>query len=175
MRKRAQRKSIPLSERPSVKKIRTEKKPIRVRKNWWIAISLVGIFFLVLFLNAYFNLTSEVSINREGTGLNKFYLSGPDPYYNMRLVNQTLETGRYPFYVSGEKDPLLNYPFGRQGGGRAPLLNMMAIGFSRLLVPFMSESDAIGYSMQFVAALFGALIVFPVFLIFHIYNKTYSG
>ncbi|MCK4902850.1 MAG: glycosyltransferase family 39 protein, partial [Thermoplasmatales archaeon] len=50
-------------------------------------------------------------------------------------------------------------------GGRAPLFNMMALGFSRLLTPFMNEIDAIGYSMQFIPALFGALLVFPVYFI----------
>jgi dolichyl-diphosphooligosaccharide--protein glycosyltransferase len=42
---------------------------------------------------------------------------------------------------------------------------MMAIGFSRLLTPFMDEVDAVGYSMQFVPALFGALLIFPVYFI----------
>ena len=168
MRKRAQRKSIPVTKTPSVKKIRTEKKPTHVKKNWWIALSLVGIFFLVLFLNAYFNLTSEVSINQGGTGLNKFYLSGPDPYYNMRLVETTVETGKYPFY--SDNDPLLNYPLG-ESGGRPPLLNMLALGFSRFFVPFMSETDAIGYSMQFLPALFGALLIFPVYYL----GKTLFG
>jgi dolichyl-diphosphooligosaccharide--protein glycosyltransferase len=80
----------------------------------------------------------------------------------MRLVNQTLETGQYPYY--SESDPLLNYPFGRSGD-RAPLFNMMAISFSRFLAPFMPEVDAVGYAMQFVPALFGALLVFPVYFI----------
>jgi len=172
MRKRSQRRgSIEEVEQPkkTIKTIR--KKPI-IKRNQWIAISLVGIFFMVLFLNSYFNIASEVAINPDGDVVSeKFYLSGPDPYYNMRLVNKTLESGKYPFYVAGQEDPLLNYPLGRDGGGRAPLLNMMAIGFSRLLLPFMSEMDAIGYSMQFVPALFGALIVFPIYFI----GKTLFG
>ena len=166
MRKRAQQKSKPAAEEPKhvVQQMRPkmEKKPSMVKKNWWIAISLIGIFLLVLFLNTYFNLTSEVSINPEGEGFDKFYLSGPDPYYNMRLIEGTYETGRYPYYV--ENDPLLNYPLGARGG-RAPLFNMMAIGFSRFLTPFMNEVDAIGYSMQFIPALFGALLIFPVYFI----------
>jgi len=172
MRKRAQRRSYIEEKIETARTIKPIKKKVTIKKKQWIAISLVGIFFMVLFLNSYFNIISEVAINPDGeTVSEKFYLSGPDPYYNMRLVDQTLETGQYPFYVSGEKDPLLNYPFGRQGGGRAPLLNMMAIGFSRLLTPFMSETDAIGYSMQFVPALFGALLVFPVYFI----GKTLFG
>ncbi len=166
MRKRAQRRIRPTSEDPKyiAKSSRPilEKKQFSVKKNWWIAIALVGIFFMVLFLNSYFNVASEVSINPEGEGFNKFYLSGPDPYYNLRLVKETYETGKYPFFY--EPDPLLNYPLG-SAGGRAPLFNMMALGFSRVLSPFIDEIEAVGYAMQFVPALFGALLVFVVYFI----------
>jgi len=166
MRKRAQRKTKYQGEEPKhvivKEKPRFEKTPVLTKKNWWIAISLISIFFLVLFFNTYFNLTTEISLNPEGEGFSKFYLSGPDPYYNMRLVEGTYNTGIYPYY--SDLDPLLEYPTGA-GGGRAPLLNMMALGFSRFLTPFMNEVDAIGYSMQFVPALFGALLIFPVYFI----------
>jgi dolichyl-diphosphooligosaccharide--protein glycosyltransferase len=166
MRKRAQLKGRyteyeprHITERPTEK---FEEKPKFSMRKSWIAIALIGIFFLVLFYNSYFNVTSGLPIDEEATGLGKYLLSGPDPYYNMRLVQVTHETGRYPFYT--ELDPMLNYPLG-ESGGRAPLLNMMALGFSRFLSPFMSEIDAIGYSMQFIPALFGALLVFPVYFI----------
>ena len=168
MRKRAQRKSKPIldeSKHVSMKtRITKEEKSYRFdfKKNWWIAVSLLGIFLLILFFNSYYNASTEISINPEGEGFDKFYLSGPDPYYNMRLVEQTHNTGRYPYY--SEDDPLLNYPLGRSGA-RAPLFNMMALGFSRVLTPFMNEIDAIGYSMQFIPALFGALLIFPVYFI----------
>ncbi len=176
MRKRAQRKSKPEPEKtykpntPSNKIIDKNFLPKKFNnKNWWIAISLISIFLLILLFNTYFNVTSDVAINPDGEGLDKFYLSGPDPYYNMRIVEETYETGTYPFY--SEDDPLLNYPIGRSGG-RAPLFNMMALGFSRLLTPFMDEIDAIGYSMQFIPALFGALLIFPVYFIGkNIFNK----
>lgn len=135
----------------------------RLKKNWWIGVSLIAIFFLVLFMNSYFNIVSNVNLNPDGTTLSDtYYLSGPDPYYNMRLVENTVQTGRFPYF--SESDPLLAYPFGKSGG-RAPLLVMSAIGFSKLLTPFMSEADAVGYSMQFVPALFGALLIFPVYFI----------
>jgi len=167
MRKRVQRKSRSAIDEPKhiVQRTKIEKKPLGVKKNWMVAISLVGIFLLVLLLNSYFNAASGISINDDGEGLDKFYLSGPDPYYNMRLVDETLHgenAGHYPFY-SGD-DPLLNYPL-EKSGGRPPLFNMMAIGFSRVLVPFMDEVDAVGYSMQFIPALFGALLIFPVYFI----------
>jgi len=166
MRKRAQRKSKTYKEEPKhiAKKVKTktEIETPKTQRSWWIAISLVAIFLLVLFFNSYFNITSDVAYNPDGEGFEKYYLSGPDPYYNMRLVEGTYETGVYPYYSS--EDPLLNYPIGARGG-RAPLLNMMAIGFGKLMSPFMDEIDAIGYSMQFIPALFGALLVFPVYFI----------
>jgi len=175
MRKRAQRKSRPTIDEPkhvSMKAlaVKEEKTPrFNVKKNWWIGVTLVGIFLLIIFMNTYYNATSEIAINPEGEGLNKFYLSGPDPYYNMRLVEETHDTGIYPYY--SENDPLLNYPLGRSGA-RAPLFNMMALGFSRTLTPFMDEIDAIGYSMLFIPALFGALVIFPVYFIGkEVFNK----
>ena len=152
---------------------KTEEKALKnfLPKNWWIALSLIAIFLLVLFLNTYFNLTSGEPFNPDGSGLSRYYLSGPDPYYNMRLIQQTLygdNPGHYPYY--SDRDPLLNYPIGASGG-RAPLMNMLAIAFARLLTPFMSEIDAVGYSMQFIPALFGALIVFPIYFI----GKTAFG
>jgi len=172
MRKRSQRRMI-IEEKSQFEPKKTAvQKKFKINKNQWIALSLVGIFFMVLLLNSYFNVVSEASLNPEGERLSeKFYLSGPDPYYNMRLVEQTLETGKYPFYQAGELDPLLNYPLGRRGGGRAPLMNMVAIGFSRVLLPFMEEVDAVGYSMQFIPALFGALLIFPVYFM----GKTIFG
>jgi len=166
MRKRAQRRFRTITEEPKTVTKQTkpifEKKKFGIKKNWWTAVALIGIFLMLLFLNTYFNATSGVSINPEGEGFNKFYLSGPDPYYNLRLIKETFETGKYPFFY--ENDPLLNYPLG-SSGGRAPLFNMMALGFSRLLTPFMDEVEAVGYSMQFIPALFGALMVFVVYFI----------
>jgi len=177
MRKRVQRKSKSVIDEPKhiVQKTKIEKKPRGVKKNWMIAVSLVGIFLLVLLLNSYFNAASEISISDDGEGLDKFYLSGPDPYYNMRIVDETLHgenAGHYPFY--SEEDPILKYPLGRTGS-RAPLLNMMAIGFSRFLTPFMDEVDAVGYSMQFIPALFGALLIFPVYFIGKILFNNKAG
>ncbi len=172
MRKRAQIK-MESTETPSPVEPKQETKSqrqfFRFKKQSWTTVTLIGIFCLVLLLNTYFNFISDVNFNPHGTTLDeKFYLSGPDPYYNMRLVEETVKTGRYPFYH--ENDPMLNYPIGRSGG-RAPLLNMLAIGFSNLLTPFMSQSDALGYAMQFIPALFGALLVIPIYYL----GKTLFG
>ena len=98
MRKRTQRKSKPEIRKPKhVKQIqtKTEEKKFQFKKKGWVALALVGIFFTVLFFNSFFNISSDVAVNPDGEGLEKYYLSGPDPYYNMRLVNVTYETGKY--------------------------------------------------------------------------------
>ena len=92
MRKRAQRKSILIESSEKTVDKTPQKKIIfpKMNKQMWIALSLVAIFFMVLFLNTYFNVTSEQTYNPEGEEFGKYYLSGPDPYYNMRLVDQTM-------------------------------------------------------------------------------------
>lgn len=178
MRKRAQFKMSTQSKSVSISQPMTvtsgpERKRFRLKKNWWIGVSIIVIFFLVLFMNSYFNIISNVDINSEGNTLSEtFYLSGPDPYYNMRLVENTIQNGSFPYY--SYNDPLLSYPLGKSGG-RPPLLVMSAIGFSKLLTPFMNEADAVGYSMQFVPALFGALLVFPIFFIGKILFNRKAG
>ena len=170
MRKRAQRKSIPVEsvEKQVDKKIGkkfTKNNKFRINKKWWVAGSLIAIFLMVLMLNTYFNVAGGAPFNEDGTGFDKYYLSGPDPYYNMRHVEETMygeNAGNYPFY--GENDPLLNYPLGRSGG-RGPFMNILAIGFGQLMTPVMDEVDAVGLAMQFLPALFGALLVFPIYFI----------
>ncbi|RLF64000.1 MAG: hypothetical protein DRN33_03020 [Thermoplasmata archaeon] len=140
-------------------------------KKWTIPL-LIGAFFLVLFLNTYFNYTSGIAINEDGTFgeepsvTDKFYLAGPDPYYNARLVETTVKTGHYPYLggIHGGEDPLLNYPIGRSGG-RPPLFNMITVGVGGLLSPFVGETDGLGYAMQFLPAIYGALLVIPVYMI----------
>ena len=165
MRKRAQKKGMPVeSDKKQIETIPRKKTKIpKMNKQVWIAISLVAIFLMVLFLNTYFNVSSGQTYNPDGEGLGRYYLSGPDPYYNMRIVEQTMygdNPGEYPFFA--EEDPLLNYPLERSGG-RKPLMNMMAIMLSQFATPFIDEIDALGLAMQFLPALFGALLVFPVY------------
>ena len=136
-------------------------------KKYVTVILVAGAFMSVLLLNTYFNLTSDIGINKNGETLeDKFYLSGPDPYYNMRLLQKTLETGKFPFIggAHGEKDPLLNYPL-HGSGGRPPLFTMFTIGLGKILSLFMDDVTAMGYAMQLVSPIYGALLVLPVYFI----------
>jgi len=139
-------------------------KPIfqKPKKEIWIAVALIGIFCLVLFMNSYFNYTYGISYDSTGQSIGtRFLLSGPDPYYNMRLCQETLATGHYPFVTSG--DPLLNYPVSHLSSARPPLFNMVAVGSTKLLEPFLGTMDALGWSMLLLPAIYGALLVFPVY------------
>ena len=148
-------------------------------KKWTIPL-VIGAFFLVLFFNTYFNYTSGIAINEGGTFGNepsvtdKFYLAGPDPYYHARLVEITVNTGRYPYMggIHGGTDPLLNYPMGRSGG-RPPLFNMMTVGVGSLISPLVGgEMNGLGYAMQFLPAIYGALLVIPLYIIgSRVFNK----
>ena len=144
--------------------------------NAYVAFSLVMAFMLVLFLNSYFNYTSGSAFNEEGDTLGtRFYLSGPDPYYNMRTCVETIKQGSYAYAPSqGENgDPLLNYPISEKGA-RPPLFNMIAIASARIVdgITNMGIWEALGWCMLFLPALYGALLVFPVYLLGkEIFNK----
>jgi dolichyl-phosphooligosaccharide-protein glycotransferase len=144
--------------------VKVVRKKMLNKKSLFIGISLVSIFFLVLFFNSYFNYTAGTAFNSEGTTLGtRFFLAGPDPYYNMRLCQETLKTGHYPFVLLTDGDPLLNYPVGILAGARPPLFNFVALGTVQLLSPIMNQMDALGWVMLFMSAIYGALLIFPVY------------
>ena len=159
-RKRGSRRTYIKQEQ--VKKPATKKE----KKKIYFSFILIALFCLVLFFNSYFNYTSEVAHNPDGdTFGTRFYLSGPDPYYNLRLCQITLETGEYPFVELSDGDPLLNYPVGVYAGARPPLFNMLAVGATHLVsgVTGMEQMEALGWCMLFLPAIYGALLVFPVY------------
>ena len=123
-----------------------------------IAVILIGLFCLVLFMNSFFAFTSGVAHNPDGDTLGtRFYLFGPDPYYNMRTCEQTMKNG----YYSPIDDPLLNYPIGDKGA-RPPLFNMIAVSITTL---GGGSIDALGWTMLCLPAIYGALLIFPVYSI----------
>ena len=66
---------------------------MKMKTKYITAIMLVGIFFCVLFFNTYWNATSGVGLNPDGeTFEEKYYLSGPDTYYNARTIRRMIET-----------------------------------------------------------------------------------
>ena len=121
-----------------------------------ILLILVGCFFLALFANSFYSIATGNNFNPEGDTLGtRFYLVGPDSYYNMRTCEQIMESGYYPV---GE-DKLLNHPVG-QKGARPPVFTMIATSITNLLG---GSTDALGWVMLLLPAIYGALLVFPVY------------
>ena len=163
MRKRIRRESKEEQSQASKVSIEQPKEKRKDRKKIFYAITLIGIFFLVLFFNSYFNYTSNIAFNPQGTTLGtRFYLSGPDPYYNMRQCTETLRLGYYPYVPPHSYDPMLNYPTGLRGT-RPPLFTMMTVGSTQILQNFMPQMDALGWCMLFLPAIYGALMIFPIY------------
>jgi len=162
-RKRVKQKQKKVVSKPKSEPIHETRKKTFLTKRTVTIITLVGIMFLVLFMNSYFNYTSGGAYNEDGDTLGtKFYLSGPDPYYNMRTCEETLEKGYYPYVV--DEDPLLNYPVGDKGS-RPPFFNMIAVSSALFVntVSGMPVLDALGWCMLFLPAIYGALLIFPVY------------
>ncbi len=155
---------------------KTTKKP-SWKRNWWVAASLAGVMLLVLFFTSFFNATSGVAINPDGETLGeKFYFSGPDPYYHARVVEKISETGHHPYWTQDNTDPLLNYPVGRINP-RPPVFDWTMAVFGKMLTPFVgNEIDALGYAMQLTPAIFGALLALPIyFLAFELFGDRKIG
>jgi len=162
VRKRAGKLSY--SRRVSIEEKKYVKPVKKSKKKYWIALALIGIFCLVLFFNSYFNYTSGTAFNPQGDSIGtRFFLSGPDPYYNMRTCTESIDSGYYRFVT--EEDPLLNYPVGHYGSSRPPLFNMIAMGSAHLVngITNIGIEDSLGWCMLFLPAIYGALLVFPVY------------
>jgi len=121
-------------------------------------IILLLAFTITLSLNCFVHIINGENFNPEGTTLGtRFYLVGPDSYYNMRTCEQIMETGKYPPVSEG--DPLLNYPFADKGA-RPPLLNMITTEIATITG---GTPDTLGWTMLILPCIFGALLVFPLY------------
>jgi len=152
--------SHPLHHLPSIGGLQRQKNP-------HVFILLIIFFLLAFVLPVASNLCSHAVYNPDGKDLySRFYLLGPDSYYNMRLCTETLKNGYYPFIRGcGDGDPLLNYPYaGRYS--RPPLFNMITIFSTTVLNKMgLSLSDSLGWSMILLPVLYGALTVFPIYFL----------
>ena len=147
------------------KKVDFEIKKNATLNNKIIIIALISFICLTLYLNTYNNYTSGVGINDKGETLGeKYYLAGPDPYYHARIAEIIYYEGRVPFIAEGEPDPMLSYPL-HLPNPRPPLFDITLAMGAHALSPFMEDIDALGHSLQFLPAIYGALLVIPVYFI----------
>ena len=133
---------------------RREEPQIGTIKMKWAFIFILGIFVLALFLRTYFIWSPATEDGYKLTG-------GSDPYYHKRVVD----------YVQDEKkhlmqDDLLNYPLGSKNP-RPPAFDWSMAVLGMAASPFFDgdTEESTWWVLEIMPALWGALIVFPLYFL----------
>lgn len=84
---------------------------------------------------------------------------GSDPYYNYRVITYFLQTKHYLLF-----DPAINYPVGTTDP-RNPFFEIFVVFIATLASPFYNVNSAATFTFLEFDALFGALLIIPVYLI----------
>ena len=123
-------------------------------KNWKVALLLTGIFFLALFIRVYFNVGEATDDGFKMTG-------GSDPYYHKRAVDWVIHKHEHLGF-----DPMLNYPIGIPNP-RPPIFDWSLALTGIVISPFFGGDvdEATWWAVEFMPALWGALIILPVYFI----------
>jgi len=121
--------------------------------NWTTIAILFFIFFVALFLRSYFGYDMSKD--------NGYIVSGgSDSYYWDRIVDYSVETGKQLYW-----DPMLNYPEGARNP-RPPFYSMsVAVPAVALDFLFDSPQDAAGEMLIWSTAIWGALTIFPTYML----------
>jgi len=121
--------------------------------NWMTVLALVAIFIFSLYIRTAWTIEPATEDGFQLTG-------GSDPYYHKRVVDYVAENGEHL-----EKDPMLNYPYGANNN-RPPLFDWSIAIIGLALSPFFSSSEvSVWWAMEVLPAIYGALIIFPVYAI----------
>ena len=131
-----------------------EIKPRKIEKvNWTTVLMLMAIFLFSLYIRTAWTFEAATEDGFELTG-------GSDPYYHKRVVDYVAENGEHL-----ERDPMLNYPYGANNN-RPPLFDWSIAIIGLAMSPFFdSTEESVWWSMEVLPALYGALIIFPVYAI----------
>ncbi len=123
--------------------------------KWGIAICLGAIFVLAFFIRTYF--AFELS-TKFGT---PFLLTGgSDAYYYERIVEYIAFNNRHLLH-----DNLLNYPIGRVNP-RPPLYGWSVALTGHILAPLVGDlTRSLHYTLILSTGFWGALTIFPVYLV----------
>ncbi|MFO7992443.1 MAG: carboxypeptidase regulatory-like domain-containing protein [Thermoplasmata archaeon] len=126
-----------------------------LEKHWGTIVSLLGIFFLAFFIRTYF--AFELA-TKYGT---PYLLSGgSDAYYYGRIIDYIQTNHQHLTF-----DPLLNYPMGSRNP-RPPIFAWSVVLIGHLFSPFVgSVNVGINYAFILSTGFWGALTIFPVYLI----------
>ncbi|HUT28130.1 MAG TPA: carboxypeptidase regulatory-like domain-containing protein [Methanomassiliicoccales archaeon] len=125
-----------------------------IGRNWQTALLIVMLVFLALFVRSYFGYSTSVE--------NGFLLSGgSDSYYHQRVIDHVVSTGDHLLF-----DEMLNYPNGMMNP-RPPLYDwsVAVFGMFASAVTGAAIADAVGMSLVFSTAIWGALTVIPVYML----------
>ena len=121
--------------------------------DWRTVGLLVLIFLFSLYIRTAWTAEPATEDGYQLTG-------GSDPYYHKHVVDYVVENGKHL-----ERDPMLNYPYGANNN-RPPLFDWSIAIIGLIISPFFSSTeDSVWYAMQVLPAIYGALIVFPVYAI----------
>ena len=125
-----------------------------IGRNWQTVLVLAMLVFLALFVRSYFAYSTSVD--------NGYLVSGgSDSYYHMRVIDHAVATGDHLVF-----DDMLNYPGGMRNP-RPPLYDWSVAVFGMFLstITGMVITDAVGLSLVFSTAVWGALTVIPVYML----------
>ncbi|MDG1544379.1 MAG: carboxypeptidase regulatory-like domain-containing protein [archaeon] len=121
--------------------------------NWTTVLALVAIFIFSLYIRTAWTIEPATEDGFQLTG-------GSDPYYHKRVVDHVADTGEHL-----ERDPMLNYPYGANNN-RPPLFDWSIAIVGLALSPFFSSSEeSVWWAMEIMPAIYGAMIIFPVYAI----------
>ncbi len=119
---------------------------------------IVGILVaFYLFISNYYYWSATMVL---GGGLAALPTSGgSDPYYNFQIILHILTYHSQLIF-----DPSLNYPLGTTNP-RNPFFHWFIVLVAEILSPFMNVDQAAFYAFEEFNAVFGALLIIPVYLI----------
>lgn len=124
------------------------------KNTHWVTVGLLGAFFvLALALRILFN----VGVAYDDAG-ERYLYSGNDPWYHDRTVEYIVENGE-----SLKFDPAINYPEG--GRNPNPPLYDWTTALDAKILEATGASDPVGLSLNLAVGFWGALTIFPIFML----------
>ncbi len=124
-------------------------------ENWGTLTCLVGVFVIALFIRVYFAFELATKF-----GTPYLLSGGSDAYYYERIINYVAENHQHLLF-----DNLRRYPFGA-GNPRPPIYAWSVVLGGYAIYPLIgSMNQAISYSFILSTGVWGALTIFPVYLI----------
>ncbi|MGM0405175.1 MAG: carboxypeptidase regulatory-like domain-containing protein [Thermoplasmatota archaeon] len=129
--------------------------PSKLEKHWGTIVSLIGIFIIALLLRCYFAFDLATSYG------SPFLISGGSDAYYYRRIIQFITTNHYHLL----NEPMLNYPLGRINP-RPPLFAWTISVMGYILSPLFGDVQvAAEYAFMLSVGMWGALTIFPTYLI----------